>query len=314
MQYGAIVVTFNRKKLLLEAINALLNQTVPPAKIILIDNHSTDGTQQVLRDHQLLTDPRIDYRYLEANIGGAGGFARGMQIALANVDLDWVSLSDDDAIFEPDYFEKLIDYQQNHPERAILTGSVYVADGRLQADQRNRFKSWSTFQTKAVPASEYSGNFEFDQYTFCGVFLKTAVLRKVGIADAGFFIWWDDCEYAVRTARLAKPVNVSAAKLIHKTYLPSLDLKEKFIPDWRLYYGLRNRFITIRRWRANGLVSLIWLILFYGRLGLKLCGPFYRGYRGMVVRAYYESFRDALKEREGLNPHFMPGQKFPKHQ
>lgn len=310
MRYGAIVVTFNRKELLLEAIASLMNQTVPPSKIILIDNHSTDGTQAMLKEKQLLTNPLIDYRYLDRNIGGAGGFARGMQIVKANPDLDWVSLSDDDAIFEQDYFEKLITYQERHPERQILTGSVFVEDGRLQADQRNRFKSWSTFQTKAVPASEYAGNFEFDQYTFCGVFMSTAVLRQTGVADAGFFIWWDDCEYAVRTARLSKPVNVSAARLIHKTALPSLDLKTKFIPDWRLYYGLRNRFITIRRWGANRAVSLIWLLLFYGRLGLKLCGPFYRGYRRMVIQAYTEALRDAWRGREGLNPHFLPGQKY----
>ncbi|WEE36944.1 glycosyltransferase family 2 protein [Lactiplantibacillus paraplantarum] len=310
MQYGAVVVTFNRQQLLIESITALMQQTVPPAKIIIIDNHSTDDTRDALQANGILANPSVDYRYLDQNIGGAGGFARGMQIAQADPNLDWVSLSDDDAIFEPDYFEKLIAYQADHPTRQILTGSVYVADGRLQADQRNRFTSWSTFRTQAVPASEYDGNFEFDQYTFCGVFMSLAIVKQVGVADAGFFIWWDDCEYAVRTAKLVRPVNVSAAKLIHKTYLPSLDLKTKFIPDWRLYYGLRNRFITIKRWRANPVVSLAWLSFFYARLLVKLCGPFYRGYRKMVFKAYVQSLRDAAVEKEGLNPNFMPGQKF----
>lgn len=310
MQYGAIVVTFNRKQLLIESITALLNQTVPPAKIIIIDNHSTDGTKTELQTADILANPSVDYRYLTKNIGGAGGFARGMQIAAADPNLDWVSMSDDDAIFEPDYFEKLIAYQQDHPNRQILTGSVYIEDGRLQADQRNRFTNWSTFQAQAVPESEYRGNFEFDQYTFCGVFMSVAVIKQVGVADAGYFIWWDDCEYAVRTAKLSRPVNVSAAKLIHKTALPSLDFKSKFVPDWRLYYGQRNRLITIKRWRANSLVSLGWLLGFYARLAIKLCGPFYRGYRKMVIRVYLEALRDASREREGLNPNFMPGQKF----
>ncbi|WP_423716805.1 glycosyltransferase family 2 protein [Lactiplantibacillus pentosus] len=310
MQYGAVVVTFNRKKLLLESITALMNQTVPPTKIIIIDNHSTDGTRAALEHQGILTNSQVDYRYLEQNIGGAGGFARGMQIAQADPNLDWVSLSDDDAIFEADYFEKLIAYHLTHPNRQILTGSVYVEDGRLQVDQRNRFTSWSTFRTQAVPEAAYTGNFEFDQYTFCGVFMSLAIVKQVGVADAGFFIWWDDCEYAVRTAKLSKPVNVSAAKLIHKTYLPSLDLKTSFIPDWRLYYGLRNRFITIKRWRANPVVSLAWLSYFYARLLFKLCGPFYRGYRKMVIKAYTQALRDAAIEKEGLNPNFMPGQKF----
>lgn len=78
----------------------------PTAKIIIIDNHSTDGTKAELQTADILANPSVDYRYLTKNIGGAGGFARGMQIAAADPNLDWVSMSDDDAIFEPDYFEK----------------------------------------------------------------------------------------------------------------------------------------------------------------------------------------------------------------
>jgi len=310
MQYGAIVVTFNRKKLLLEAITALMNQTVPPTKIILIDNHSTDGTQQLLKEQGLLDREQVDYRYLEENVGGAGGFARGMQIAQADASLDWVSMSDDDAIFKPDYFEKLIAYHDTHLDRQILTGSVYMPDGRLQVDQRNRFTSWNTFRAVAVPAGEYDGNFEFDQYTFCGVFMSLAIVKQVGIADSGFFIWWDDCEYAIRTNQYAKPVNVSAAQLVHKTYLPSLDMKAKFTPDWRLYYGIRNRLITIKRWRKNSLISFGWLLVFYGRFAVKVCGPFYRGYRKLIIKIYTQALRDAWHEREGLNPNFLPGQKY----
>ena len=101
MKYGSIVVTFNRKELLLEALESLLNQTVAPTRIILIDNHSTDGTKALLAEHHLLDNPLIDYRYLEENIGGAGGFSLGMEIARAKSELDWISLSDDDAIFDP---------------------------------------------------------------------------------------------------------------------------------------------------------------------------------------------------------------------
>ncbi|CAM3287738.1 glycosyltransferase [Lactiplantibacillus plajomi] len=310
MKYGSIVVTFNRKKLLLEALDSLLGQTVPPTSIILIDNHSTDGTKQLLQDQGLLDNPIIDYRYLDQNIGGAGGFARGMEIAKSKVNLDWVSLSDDDAIFADDYFEKLISYQSQHPERQVLTGSVYVGDGRLQDDQRCRFSNWSTFRAVEVPASEYDHNFEFDQYTFCGVFMNIDVIRAVGVADAGFFIWWDDCEYAIRTAKLSKPVNVVAAKLTHKTAIPSIDNKRKFVADWRIYYGYRNRMITIRRWSKRPLVSIAWLFSFYGRFALQLCGPLFRGYRKMAIRAYWEALRDAARYKEGLNPHFMPGQKF----
>ncbi|MDE4436973.1 glycosyltransferase family 2 protein [Lactiplantibacillus plantarum] len=306
---ACVIVTYNRKQLLEEALNSVLIQTESPEYVFVIDNASTDGTEKYINDKFNFDNRQWHYVRCSQNLGGSAGFAQGMRLAL-QTDCSWISISDDDAIFEPGYFEKLIAYQQDHPNRQILTGSVYIEDGRLQADQRNRFTNWSTFQAQAVPEREYRGNFEFDQYTFCGVFMSVAVIKQVGVADAGYFIWWDDCEYAVRTAKLSRPVNVSAAKLIHKTALPSLDFKSKFVPDWRLYYGQRNRLITIKRWRANSLVSLGWLLGFYARLAIQLCGPFYRGYRKMVIRVYLEALRDASREREGLNPNFMPGQKF----
>ena len=48
LHYAAIVVTYNRKKKLVKALNSLLNQTVSPKHIILIDNCSTDGTEELL--------------------------------------------------------------------------------------------------------------------------------------------------------------------------------------------------------------------------------------------------------------------------
>ena len=41
---AAVVVTFNRSRLLLECLQALLTQTRPIDRIILVDNASTDGT------------------------------------------------------------------------------------------------------------------------------------------------------------------------------------------------------------------------------------------------------------------------------
>lgn len=48
MKISAVVVTFNRKKLLLECLNALRNQTYPLDAIFIIDGPSTDGTPEAL--------------------------------------------------------------------------------------------------------------------------------------------------------------------------------------------------------------------------------------------------------------------------
>ena len=50
MNYASVIVTFNRKKILPQAIDSVLNQTVSPGKVIVVDNASTDGTDTLMKD------------------------------------------------------------------------------------------------------------------------------------------------------------------------------------------------------------------------------------------------------------------------
>ena len=72
MKYSvnAVVVTCNRCELLKQAIDALLNQTYPLNKIVIINNASTDGTKEYLDN---VIDDRLIVIHKETNEGGAGG-------------------------------------------------------------------------------------------------------------------------------------------------------------------------------------------------------------------------------------------------
>ncbi|MGY0244495.1 glycosyltransferase, partial [Limosilactobacillus fermentum] len=67
----AIVVTYNRKILLKQSLQALLDQTVTDFDILVVDNASTDNTREYIDD--LLQEERIDYVNTGANLGGSGG-------------------------------------------------------------------------------------------------------------------------------------------------------------------------------------------------------------------------------------------------
>src|SRR5690242_3499247 len=88
----ALVVTWNRRELLVEALQAVVGQTRPPDRVIVVDNASTDGTSDRVRaefaDVELLRTSR--------NLGGAGGFALGMRHALETRSCDALWLLDDD--------------------------------------------------------------------------------------------------------------------------------------------------------------------------------------------------------------------------
>ena len=92
----AVVVTYNRRDLLTEALSAVLAQSRAPDAVLVIDNASTDGTTEMVRARF----PSVRLATARRNTGGAGGFAYGLALALADAaDLVW--LMDDDTVPEP---------------------------------------------------------------------------------------------------------------------------------------------------------------------------------------------------------------------
>ena len=71
----AVIVTYNRKELLCRCIDAILAQTVPVARIVVIDNNSSDGTKEMLKERGFLaeTDPALQYVPSETSQTGPSG-------------------------------------------------------------------------------------------------------------------------------------------------------------------------------------------------------------------------------------------------
>ena len=99
-----IVVTYNRIDLLKENIKALQKQSYIHHDIMIIDNASTDGTKEMVKN---INDTRIKYYNTMENLGGAGGFAYGIKKAM-ELGYNYAWIMDDDSIPEPDALNSLI--------------------------------------------------------------------------------------------------------------------------------------------------------------------------------------------------------------
>lgn len=73
-----IIPTYNRKKKLLECISSILEQTYEHIEVLVVDDASTDGTEELF---QRKTDPRLRYIRYETNRGAC--YARNCGAALA---------------------------------------------------------------------------------------------------------------------------------------------------------------------------------------------------------------------------------------
>lgn len=306
-KYSSIIVTFNRKEKLIKALNHLLNQTIKPTHIFLIDNHSTDGTEKLLQQKGMLVNPRIDYQYLDKNYGGSGGFYYGVKRALQFSDYDFVSLSDDDAMYCDNYFELITKAVRENPQVYAFTGTV-MTNGVIQTDHRRLVTELRWIREEEIPVSRYDKNFFLDEASFVGLVVSRNVLQKIGLPDKDYFIYYDDTEYSLRIRTQTKILNVSKAVINHETK-PAKEAKGM---TWKHYYGIRNFILTKKKYSDWSLLTPYLYYRYFRHLLNILFSGSYKGYRRQMFYVYSQAFKDGLNGKEGLNPKFKPGQKIPR--
>jgi GT2 family glycosyltransferase len=224
-----VVVTFNRLNLLRECIAVLQKQTCPADAIIVINNNSTDGTSDWLNTQESLTVVH------QENLGGAGGFHRGIKEAY-ETGYDWVWVMDDDVEPAVDCLENLMKYTSIseciHPIRKYLDGEV--VDGELIWDlTRNSMLFLSNRSLKN--GKEY---WTINNACFEGMLISKKLIEKIGFPDPRFFIVYDDFIYGFYASLYTNVIVVKSALMIRK----KLSSTEKWSPMY-MYYSMRNLFL-----------------------------------------------------------------------
>lgn len=304
MNYQSVIVTYNRKDKLVEAINSILNQELEPVRLIIIDNHSTDGTKEQLSNARILDNPKVKYLRMPKNYGGSGGFYNGIKEAMKYSDFDFLSLSDDDAIYKPDFFKLIADYHNEHPGVKAFTGTVEYEDGTIQTDHRRKITNNKWLQQAEIPQNLYDHNFKLDLFSFVGCVISRDVLKKIGLPKKNYFIYYDDTEYSLRVRECSAIVNVSAAIIIHKT--PKKDPKKKNLIGWKNYYELRNS-ILMKEEHSSWKWLKLYFYYFYLRLVLVvLFNKNFKGQRRRALYTYHCGFKDGINHKSGKNSNFLP--------
>ena len=206
---AAVVVTYNRKDLLTENIQCLLAQKPIRPEIIIIDNHSTDGTKDALMDY--INQNQIQYCDTGANLGGAGGFSFGIKYATEN-GYDYVWVMDDDCMPNETALEALLsaDIELNG-QYGFLSSKVLWKDGNLcimnlQRDTLTHTISKLDGEPKPVVMA-----------SFVSLFLPNKIIREVGLPIKEFFIWTDDWEYTRRISKKYPCYAVPQSVVVHKS-------------------------------------------------------------------------------------------------
>ena len=205
----AVVVTYNRKELLKECINALLKQDYDNCNVLVVDNASTDGTKEYIAKE--LKNKRVHYVNTGANLGGAGGFNYGIKEAY-KIGCDFIWIMDDDCIVHNDSLTKLLDADKKlNGDYGFLSSKVLWKDNTIckMNIQKTKMTKW---------LKDYDTNYQpIVLASFVSLFLKKEVVEEFGLPIKEFFIWTDDWEYTRRISKNKKCYYISDSIVTHKS-------------------------------------------------------------------------------------------------
>lgn len=245
---AAVIVTYNRKHLLLKCIESVRNQSRKPDIILIVDNASNDGTLQFLKDRGFADDALFKIINLRENVGGAGGFCVGVSLAV-EMGFDWVWLMDDDGYAHVCCLEKLL-------QGCIQEDVVAISPLVVEAESENinsfpfAYKDLK-YNIKEIKKIKF---IPLEAHLFNGFLASSGLFSRIGLPRKEFFIRGDEVEFCYRMLKNSIRFGTLTSAIF---YHPS-DASERFrlcrglvsarcaSSDFKNYYLYRNKAFMLR--------------------------------------------------------------------
>ncbi len=125
-EVSVILPTYNRAHLIKRAIQSVLNQTYQNFEIIVVDDGSTDNTEEIVRD---LNNQKIRYIRHNENKGAACARNTGIKVARG----DYIAFQDSDDEWFPNKLERQMEVFKNAP---LEVGVVYTGAWLIRNNKR----------------------------------------------------------------------------------------------------------------------------------------------------------------------------------
>ena len=283
---AAVVVTYNRRNLVKECIEAILGQRNASCDIIVIDNGSTDGTEELF--HSVFKNSSIDYENVGENLGCAESTARMVKKATER-GYKYIWVMDDDVVPEPNALEELLKAGKKLDDNwGILSGVAYWTNGSICEANRQK-KTIFTFMKE----SDYKKDLvKVKMVSLASMFIKAEAVKRVGTLKGEYFIYSEDYDFCARVGKYYPIYVVTACKVTHKM---RENRKVNFVkePPDRLYrykYLYRNDVDCYRQLGISGW-SYLSIKFIYTFMQVLI---FEKNYKVEKIRTLTEGYKSGL--------------------
>lgn len=281
---ASVVVTYNRKELVKENIIATINQSLNVDKIIVINNCSTDGTVEYLKD-RFCEESRLEIVSLDQNYGGAGGFYYGLKHAI-DAGYDYVFLMDDDGKpYNEKCFENLfLSIADTDYDKPIMINSMVI-----QNESKLTFGLRKIESTEEAYKKAENGKILGIINPFNGTLVSRKLVDAIGYPNKDFFIKGDEVDYYARAVKVNAIVHTAVDSLYYHP-APSGMKKKSFLgmsmyvyaeAPWKEYYNVRNATYRLKR-LESGKAAFKYLLKSLFRITITKCSKL-KTYRAMIL-------------------------------
>jgi GT2 family glycosyltransferase len=279
-----IIINWNGKAFVGECLEGMRRQTYRDFAVIMVDNGSTDGSVEFVQHAY----PEVNVISLKTNYG----FCVANNVALAEVDTEYVALLNNDVVASPEWLGTLIMAMNAYPEAGSATSKFLYYDRPDIIDRAGDGYSRAgagVLRGRGMPVDRYSRR----QWVFgaCGgaSIYRTGMLKDIGLFDPNFFIIYEDVDLSFRAQLMGYRCLYVPEAVVHHRASRSVG----YDSPKSVYYGHRNlEWVYIKNIPAALFIKTILPHLCY--IGISCFFFLLQG----QLKPFIVAKRDALK---GLN-------------
>lgn len=229
-----VILHRNGPDILAECLDSLRCQTYPNLEVIVVDNHSTDNSRDMVRKNF----PEVRLVELRRNIGFSAGNNAGIRRSRG----DYLFILNNDTQLEPDCVAELVAVAEREPDAgAVVPKLRFYHLRKFLNGIGNHISSedWGSDNCIGhIDLGQYDGLQTVPSACFAGVLIPRAVLKKVGLLDAKYFMYYEDADWSYR-ARL-QGYRIAAAP--HAVVYHRMSASSNALPSsFKLGLVVRNR-------------------------------------------------------------------------
>ncbi len=272
-----ILLNWNSGEFIEACIESLQRLTYLNYEIIVVDNASSDGSDDILK----VRYPNIVLLENTVNLGFAGGNNIGINYALEH-GTDYVLILNSDTVVDKQLVGEMISVASQDKQIGMVTCKMLYYDEpeRLwyAGGEINKLTLWSRhIGHYKIDSQRYSNIREISFVTGCCMLVRRSLIEKIGMFDEIFFTYSEDVDWSLRARKAGfKLMYVPTSKLWHK--VGGIIRKntrtgvEGSSSPYQYYQTTRNHFLILRK--HGNLFNIIFggiiliLRIFYTAAGL----------------------------------------------